>query len=355
MQNFRRNLIYLGFTGLFCLAIGLLLWYLRVTESPWTSILISLCIGWSINLTFILAEKIIDQYMPAYLVPIPLTAFGLTIGLFIAGSILFHEPLFFFTDNYLALIIGVFFSIVGVAIFSTHYNLLSARAELAKAEAQRQAQQKLLLETELKLLQAQIEPHFLFNTLSNIVGLIRQTPEAAEKSLLNLTTLLRSSLQSTRRAVVTFDDELDFVRAYLEIQSIRIPERLRYEFRPAGLLEEKSAQDSIRQLQLPPFLLQPIVENAIVHGIEPSESGGQVIIEVSVRKNKLIITIADTGVGISEHAPSAENNDVSGTGLSNVRQRLHASYGDAANMTISENSPSGVVVRLSIPVNNDEH
>ena len=175
MQNFRRNLIYLGFTGLFCLAIGLLLWYLGVTESAWTSILISLCIGWSINLTFILAEKIIDQYMPAYLVPIPLTAFGLTIGLLIAGSILFHEPLHFFTDNYLALIIGVFFSIVGVAIFSTHFNLLSARAELAKAEAQRQAQQKLLLETELKLLQAQIEPHFLFNTLSNIVGLIRHS------------------------------------------------------------------------------------------------------------------------------------------------------------------------------------
>ena len=355
MQNFRRNLIYLGFTGLFCLAIGLLLWYLGVAESAWTSILISLCIGWSINLTFILAENLIGQHMPAYLVPIPLTAFGLTIGLFIAGSILFHEPLFFFTDNYLALIIGVFFSIVGVAIFSTRLKLLSARAELAKAEAQRQAQQKLLLETELKLLQAQIEPHFLFNTLSNIVGLIRQTPEAAEKSLLNLTTLLRSSLQSTRRAVVTLDDELDFVRAYLEIQSIRIPERLRYEFRPAGLLEEKSAQDSILQLQLPPVLLQPIVENAIVHGIEPSESGGQVIIEVSVRNNYLLITIADTGVGISEHAPNAKDNDISGTGLSNVRQRLHASYGDAADMTISENSPSGVVVQLSIPVNNDEH
>ena len=89
MQNFRRNLIYLGFTGLFCLAIGLLLWYLRVTESAWTSILISLCIGWSINLTFILAENLIGQCIPAYLVPIPLTAFGLTIGLLIAGSILF--------------------------------------------------------------------------------------------------------------------------------------------------------------------------------------------------------------------------------------------------------------------------
>ena len=355
MQNFRRNLLYLGFTGLFCLAIGLLLWYLGVAESAWTSILISLCIGWSINLTFILAENLIGQYMPAYLVPIPLTAFGLTIGLLIAGSILFHEPLHFFTDNYLALIIGVFFSIVGVAIFSTRLKLLSARAELAKAEAQRQAQQKLLLETELKLLQAQIEPHFLFNTLSNIVELIRQTPEAAEKSLLNLTTLLRSSLQSTRKAVVTLEEELDFVRAYLEIQSIRLSERLQYEFRPAGLLEEESAQDSIRRLQLPPVLLQPIVENAIVHGIEPSESGGQVIIEVSVRNNKLIITIADTGVGISEHAPSAKNSDVSRTGLSNVRQRLHASYGDAANMTISENTPSGVVVRLSIPVNNDEH
>ena len=355
MQKLRRNLIYLGFTGLFCLAIGLLLWYLGITESAWISILISLCIGWSINLTFILAEKLFAQYMPAYLVPIPLTAFGLTIGLLISGSILFREPLNFFTDNYLALIIGVFFSIVGVAIFSTHYKLLSARAELAKAEAQRQAQQKLLLETELKLLQAQIEPHFLFNTLSNIVGLIRQTPEAAEQSLLNLTTLLRYSLQSTRKALVALEEELNFVRAYLDIQSIRIPERLQYEFRPSGLLEGNSAQDSIRQLQLPPLLLQPIVENSIVHGIEPSETGGQVVIEVSLRNNKLIITITDTGVSISEHEPSAKNNDVSGTGLGNVRQRLHASYGDAANMTISENSPCGVVVQLSIPVNNDEH
>ena len=355
MQKLRRNLIFLGFTGLFCLAIGLLLWYLGVTESAWISILISLCIGWSINLTFILAEKLVAQYMPAYLVPIPLTAFGLTIGLLISGSILFREPLNFFTDNYLALIIGVFFSIVGVAIFSTHYKLLSARAELAKAEAQRQAQQKLLLETELKLLQAQIEPHFLFNTLSNIVGLIRQTPEAAEQSLLNLTTLLRYSLQSTRKALVALEEELNFVRVYLDIQSIRIPERLQYEFRPSGLLEGNSAQDSIRQLQLPPLLLQPIVENSIVHGIEPSETGGQVVIEVSLRNNKLIITITNTGVGISENAPSAKNNDVSGTGLGNVRQRLHASYGDAAKMTISKNSPCGVVVQLSIPVNNDEH
>jgi sensor histidine kinase YesM len=339
----------LGYTTVFCLAIGLLLWVLNISGSLLLSITISLCIGLSINLSFILAQEKLNQLLSPYLAAIPITALGLAIGLAIAGLVVASTPTFFFRGDYATLIIGVFFAIVGTAIFVVRNQLQAARAQLAEAELQQQAQEKLLLETELKLLQAQIEPHFLFNTLSNVVGLIHKDPQAAEETLLNLTTLLRSSLQRTRDATVTLAQELIIVEAYLKIQSIRMQERLHYEFIPAEIVHAGSdLHEQMKAHALPPLLLQPLVENAVKHGIDPSEAGGSVTISVAATDKQLQIIVADTGVGMSSSAQA-------GTGLDNVRQRLRALYGDRASLSVTENKPSGVVVELNIRGESGDH
>jgi LytS/YehU family sensor histidine kinase len=266
--------------------------------------------------------------------PIPIVAIGLLAGLVIAGSMLFGEPLHFITRDYYSLLLGIFFGVIGFAIFGTRARLMEARAELALAATQHEAQEKLLLETELKLLQAQIEPHFLFNTLSNVVGLIRKEPDVAEQTLLNLTTLLRAFLKRTREESSSLAEELEIIRAYLDIQSIRMRGRLSYTV---------AADDAVGHTQLPPLLVQPLVENAIKHGIDPAEDGGAVDVTAHLVGQDLLIEVADTGIGFDD---SAGGN---GTGLGNVRNRLRALYGDRASMTITEREPRGVAVTLTLP------
>jgi sensor histidine kinase YesM len=331
----------LGYTVLLCLGIALLLWLLGVTGGLGSTTVVSLCIGLSIHLVFIIAREWMEQYLPAYLAPLPLTAVGLPIGLMLAGTLLFAQPMFFLSDDYGTVILGVFFGIVGAAVIGTRERLVVAQAELAALRVEQEVRQRQLVETELKVLQAQIEPHFLFNTLSNVIGLVHSDPQAAEKTLLNLSTLLRSSLQRTRRESATLAEELEIVRAYLEIQAIRMQQRLRYEIRGAG--PESAA--ALRDWPLPPMLIQPLVENAVRHGIEPAEQGGLVDVSVRLEADGLRVLVADTGVGID---PDGSGSPGTGTGLSNVRSRLRALYGDRANMAVSENEPSGVRVELFI-------
>ena len=340
----------LMYTSAICLAIGLLVWYLGLSDSVWISILISFCIGWSINLSFIFWQNRVSRLLPAYLVPLPLTAVGFVVGLMLAGTLSFGDPMFLFTLKHPTFILAAFFSIAGTTIVYSHQKLLIARTRLATAEAERQAQEKRMIESKLKLLQAQIEPHFLFNSLSNIVGLIRTAPEIAERSLLNLTTLLRASLQKTRSHSTTLTEELKLAKAYLDIQSIRMPSRLQYEIRPPDLLDGGGEYKELRQMTIPPLLLQPLLENAVIHGIEPSESGGTIVIETRIENNMTHISISDTGVGFHELSTHTDKRTGSGTGLDNVRQRLRTLHGNDASMRIYNNSPAGVVVKLTFPI-----
>jgi LytS/YehU family sensor histidine kinase len=228
----------------------------------------------------------------------------------------------------------VFFGVVGFALFGTRARLLQAQAELAVAASEHQRQERLITETELKLLQAQIEPHFLFNTLSNIAVLIRSNPDDAERTLLNLTTLLRSSLNRTREAQTTLREELDIARAYLDIHAIRMRERLQYRI---------ESELSLDNLPLPPMLVQPLIENALKHGVDPLENGGCVSIAVHRTADHLIIAVKENGAGMAEQAPP-------GTGLRNVRERLYGLYGQAAQLSVSDRRPHGVCAELSIPL-----
>jgi len=200
------------YTGLLCLGISVLI--VIFGGSPfWASALMSFSIGWSINLSFLLFSGLLIRWMNPYLAAIPLTTLGMAFGLIVSGVGIFGDPWYFFKGEYDTLVITVFFGAVGFAIFSTRGRLADAEARLAQSQAEQAERELLLAETELRLLQAQIEPHFLFNTLSNIAGLIHKHPDLAEQTLLNLTTLLRSTLKRTREQGDTVDEELKIAQA----------------------------------------------------------------------------------------------------------------------------------------------
>lgn len=321
-------------TGLLCLGISVMV--VMFTGTPlWASALMSFSIGWSINLSFVLLGNVVVRWLNPYVAAIPLTALGMAFGLIISGMGIFGDPWYFFFGEYDTLVITTFFGVVGFAIFSTRGRLADAEARLAHAQAEQEKRERLLAETELRLLQAQIEPHFLFNTLSNIAGLIHRHPDVAEQTLLNLTTLLRSTLKRTREQHTTIAEELTIGQAYLDIQSTRMQGRISYQIDcPPGLQSHP----------LPPLLVQPLIENAVTHGIEPDESGGAITVAVSGTADTLTITVADTGHGVD----AAESSP--GTGLRNVRERLHALYGEAASLTLTENQPRGMVATLTLPL-----
>ena len=213
-------------TSLFCLAIAILLTGMGLTEGFGTTLTISFCIGLSINTAFVLLSRRMSQLEKWYLGPILITAIGLSLGLILAGTLIVQSPWFFFSSNYSSLVAGIFFGVFGFLMFSTREELLKTRMELVESRATSMQQERRMFETELRLLQAQIEPHFLFNTLGNIASLIHSNPIAAEAMLQNLARLLRASLRRTRDSHSTLGEELEIISAYLDIQKVRMGQRL---------------------------------------------------------------------------------------------------------------------------------
>ncbi len=321
--------------GLFSTAVAALLWWLTGLGDFSSVLIVSLSIGWSINLAFVLTHGWLSNRIVPWLAPVPVVALGLAAGLLIAGALVGNHPLFFFSQSFATLGLALFFGIAGSLIFTTRERLYRTSRQLAEAELRQSRQEKILAETELKLLQAQIEPHFLFNTLSNITQLVRSDPELAVGTLENLTTLLRASLARTRSSESTLGQEVDFAEAYLAIQATRMQGRLRYEL---DLPEE------LRDISLPPLLVQPLLENAVIHGIEPVSEGGEITFTARRIDDELILGVCDTGAGISE------TGTANGTGLRNVRDRLRLRYGPKAALELTPASPRGVNALISIPL-----
>src|SRR5574341_233906 len=174
------------------------------------------------------------------------------------------------------------------------------------------------VQAQLKLLQAQIEPHFLFNTLANLDALIASDPARARVMLGHLNDYLRATLAATRRERSTLADEFALLRGYLEVQAMRMGERLRYRL---------ELPEPLAQAGLPPMLLQPLVENALKHGLEPKIEGGEVRVTASERDGRLVIEVIDTGSGLNGKSAAG-----TGVGLANVRERLAAAYEGKADM-----------------------
>lgn len=192
-----------------------------------------------------------------------------------------------------------------------------------------------IAEARLKLLQAQIEPHFLFNTLANLDALIGIDPARARAMLGHLNDYLRATLASARKERNTLGDEFALLDGYLEVIGVRMGPRLSFSL---------DLPDALKACEIPPMLLQPLVENAIKHGLEPKVDGGRIEIAARAAGGRLVITIADTGIGLG-------SNQSPGThlGLANVRQRIAAAYGGSASLEVGARPGGGVSVTLSIP------
>jgi signal transduction histidine kinase len=190
-----------------------------------------------------------------------------------------------------------------------------------------------LASARLQALQAQLQPHFLFNTLNTIAGLVHKSPDKADSVLTMLSELLRFSLETTGETQVPLQHEIEFTEKYLNIMQVRYEERVRYEF--------QIAQDVLGAC-VPALLLQPLVENAIKYAIEPSPNRGRIDIRAWRDGNSLRLSVADTGSGIPPRAPLKE-----GIGLSSTRARLCELYGEQGSLEIE--NESSFIVKIKIP------
>ncbi len=212
-------------------------------------------------------------------------------------------------------------------------------AEAAKADAQRHELEKQVLEARLKLMQAQIEPHFLFNTLANVQHLVEANPPLAARTLESLITYLRAALPEMREGGTTLGREADMARAYLEIQQLRMGPRLQISV---------EIPPELRAVPFPPMMLMTLVENAIKHGIDPLQQGGEIRVWAAMAGEGLLdVSVADNGQGLSHSAGM-------GIGLQNIRERLQALYRKNAKLVLEENQPRGVVARIRIEQNADK-
>jgi len=303
---------------------------------------VSHCIGFTVYSLFrigatVLGTQRLDALGPAGRVafwagiPIVSVFIGYGIGLTLLGyrvSRLLESPRILLSVLLISLMMTAFW-----------YRYMANKARLAEAEVARQREQaralqaeKQALDSQLRGLQAQIEPHFLFNTLANVVSLIDSRPADARHMLERLIELLRGSLRASRAPHTTLGQELDLLRAYLEILSIRMGARLAFRI---------DAPDELRSAPLPPLLVQPLVENAIQNGSEPKLSGGRVEVNARADGDRLQIEVTDDGQGFAATTST-------GVGLSNLRERLAALYGARALLTIEDAAP-GTRVRISIP------
>ncbi len=222
--------------------------------------------------------------------------------------------------------------------FHVQERLSYFRAMIEDEQGKKVSNENRLTESRLKLLQAQIEPHFLFNTLTSIVALDETDSESAKRMQLNFIQYLEASLVRTRSGKTTVRGEADGIRAYLELFKIRMGRRLGYSI---------DVEEETRNAPFPSMLIQPIVENAVKHGLEPKIDGGDISITVKKRGDRLRWEIADTGLGMSEEA-------VPGVGLSNIIERLDYIYGDKGQLILEENSPRGLKVIIEAPHGEDK-
>jgi len=218
-----------------------------------------------------------------------------------------------------------------------HLRLRQAEHTAAMAELSRQVSL-----SELKALQAQVEPHFLFNALASLQQLIRQEPATAERFLGELHDYLRRALPSMREPLSTVDRELALARAYLTVMATRFGERLRFTLQ---------AGPGCAEHPLPPMMLLTLVENAVRHGIEPLARGGSVHIEARREGEHLVLEVRDDGAGMQAISTGAAQNTTKGqgVGLVNVRDRLASLYGDAAYLRVQQRAEGGVSASILLP------
>ena len=235
----------------------------------------------------------------------------------------------------------MWFILISMIIKVTYKGTMQAEAKAAQATevAESESLKRQVIEARMAAMQAQVEPHFLFNTLASIDHLIETDPPRASKMQKNLIALLRATMPTMReanaQATRDLGRELAVIRPYLEILKVRMEDRLQTDIR---------VSDGLLSAEFPPMMLQSLVENAIKHGLEPKADGGQLTVSAEIVHGKLEVTVADTGLGFGK-APTQGT----GIGLSNIRERLALLYGNKASLRITEHGSGGTSVTITVP------
>ena len=210
-----------------------------------------------------------------------------------------------------------------------------------RIEMSLEEQKRLLLEARLDALQRQINPHFLFNTLNSIASLVRSKPELARQMTVKLANILRALLKD-HDAYVSLREELKFTDDYLDIEVVR--------FGADKLRVEKEIDPRTLEVLVPSILLQPLIENSIKHGLEPRIHGGTVTVRSRIEGDRILIEVADDGVGMAAGPVNGLRRTGAGIGMKNVQERLEVLYGNQAKFEVVSNPGRGTVVSIELPV-----
>jgi hypothetical protein len=274
---------------------------------PITAVIIVLGVGLGLNLGYAVAGRLTGEPIPAP-------------GL--------HDPRTLFIIVTVSLLASM-----GFTLFSW------GRARLSASDAQAQRAQRAAAETQLKLLESQLEPHMLFNTLANLRVLIALDPPRAQAMLDRLIAFLRATLDGSRVGAHALSAEFDRLADYLELMQVRMGPRLQFAF---------ELPDALRDAAVPPLLLQPLVENSIRHGLEPKIDGGRIDVTAMRDGDALQLTVRDSGVGLR----SGTGTQGTRFGTQQVRERLAALYGTRATFTLEPAPDGGTLARIVMPLEN---
>ena len=244
------------------------------------------------------------------------------------------------------------FLVIGMVRYE--YLRSTAREEQAK-ELEREAEQlrSKLTEARLASLRMQINPHFFHNTLHTISTMAGRDPDGIRRATARLSDLMRYVLSTSDQQEVTMDEELDVLKSYLDIQKLRLDDRLKVTF---------DIDPTARTALVPTLLLQPLAENAVKHGFVGADETGHLVIRAAREEDTLVLEVADDGPGLSEHDPSPSGDgqpavptdDEGGVGLSNIAERLDGLYGDAASLDFEQTPNGGLRVVIRLPYHTSE-
>jgi Histidine kinase len=343
----RRFAIHLAGTAVFNVVVALVVTFvMRASTNFLQNLLISMCIG-------LLAQVFIDgtrmllwgEGRPPKLPFFALLAVSVPSAYFLGMALAEHLLGFSLSTGangdprHIAgpLIVTILACAFGTFMFWNRSKIAQLQAEAEGEKARAAAVEKQALQAQLQMLQAQIEPHMLFNTLANLQGLIAVDAVRAQQMLDQLIQYLRATLASSRSEQASLAHEFTLMEAYLGLMSVRMGARLSYAL---------ELPEELRGFMIPPMLLQPLVENAIRHGLEPKVDGGSIHVRAAREADVLKLCVADTGLGL-DAAPASSGTRV---GVANVRERLGAMYGERASFTLTRNTPSGVIAKIEIPL-----
>ncbi|MEO7206248.1 MAG: histidine kinase [Steroidobacteraceae bacterium] len=332
----RRLPMTLAINTVIALLIALLL---HSWDEVIPNLVIAYCIGFSILALVAFVRCTVMQRFRGHL----RMRFAIYFALIVAGatggellSKLFlprQSPTYTMHEGYIWLVCIVFSLVAGsIAIF---INFSWVRLAQSKRDVERA--ERAAIEAQLRALQAQIEPHFLFNTLANLDALIATDAGMARCLLGNLIRYLRAALTHARSETATLRTEVELLKAYLAIMGLRLPNRLTTEF---------DCDPDCLRLKFPAMLLQPLVENAITHGIEPAGDGGSIRVSVRCAGDKLMVSVDDTGVGLGNAHTAG-----TGAGIQNVRARLQSLFGSTARLVLEPLTPRGTHAAIEVPLN----